>query len=148
MDVSKIYLAGPIAGCSYTGSNGWREYITENVKDNIVCLNPLRGKEYLSKETKLQMQYDDKPLSSARAITTRDRFDATRCDILVVNMLDATEKSIGTTMEIAWADSKRIPILLIMEKQGNVHEHPMLTECVGWRTDSLEEAVEIINNIL
>jgi hypothetical protein len=35
---------------------------------------------------------------------TRDRFDATRCDVLLVNLLGAERVSIGTMMEVAWAD--------------------------------------------
>lgn len=148
MNKNRIYLAGPIKGLSYIEATEWRKYVTNNVKENIECLSPLRGKSYLSDEPILKPIYDNFALSNAKAITTRDRFDAQRCDLLFVNLLSAKETSIGTVMEIAWADSKRIPIIMVIENNGNIHDHPMITECVGFRTDNLDDAIFIVNNIL
>jgi hypothetical protein len=78
---------------------------------------------------------------------TRDRFDATRCDVLLVNLLGAERVSIGTVMEIAWADLRRTPIVAVME-EGNVHEHGMVNEAIGFRVTTLDEALNIIKSIL
>jgi hypothetical protein len=86
-------------------------------------------------------------LSSNRGIITRDRWDATRCDVLLVNLLAAPRVSIGTVMEIAWADSKRIPIVCAMEA-GNVHEHGMVLEALGYRVPTIEQAVHLVKAIL
>ncbi len=116
----------------------------------------MRGKEYLEAIAK------DKPftadgdkyavqgvLSTNRGIMTRDRWDATRCDVLLVNFVDAAQGkvSIGTCMEIAWADLKRIPIVCAMEK-GNAHEHGMIFEALGYRVNTLDEALDIVKAIL
>ncbi len=87
------------------------------------------------------------PLSGPRGIMTRDRFDATRCDVLFVNMLGATKVSVGTVMEIAWADLKRTPIVLCMEP-GNIHEHAMLAEATGFRCGSIAEGLHVTKAIL
>lgn len=87
-------------------------------------------------------------LSQARSVMTRDRFDATRCDVLFVNLLGAKAPSIGTVMEIAWADSKRTPIVCVMEKAGNPHEHMMVNEAIGFRVETLEDAVHVTKSIL
>lgn len=148
MNKRAVYLAGPMKGLSYKQAAEWRNYIANNIREDIECLNPFRGKTYLSNEIILKPIYDTYALSNSKAITTRDRFDAQRCDVLLVNFLEAKDVSIGTCMEIAWADSVRTPIVLVMEKEGNPHDHPMITECAGFRVDSLDDAIELINNIL
>ena len=75
--------------------------------------------------------------TSAVSNATRDRFDATRCDLLFVNLLGAKETSIGTVMEIAWADLLRKPIVLAIEPEGNIHDHGMIKEAIGFRVPSL-----------
>jgi nucleoside 2-deoxyribosyltransferase len=104
----------------------------------------MRKKEYLGQETNIGDHYPDTVLSCQRGITTRDRWDAMRCDALFVNLLGATRVSIGTVMEIAWADAKRIPIVLVMEKEGNLHDHAMLREVVGFRVENLDDGVRVI----
>ncbi len=149
MKHTKIYLAGPMTGLSYKESNAWREYFDKNIDTTqIKCLSPFRGKSYLSDEPILKPEYNDYALSTGKGITTRDRWDAQRCDLLVVNFLGATTVSIGTVLEIAWADSKRIPIVIIMEEKGNPHEHRMITECAGFRVTTLDDAINIIHSIL
>lgn len=88
------------------------------------------------------------PLSGPRGIMTRDRFDATRCGVLLVNLLGATKVSVGTVMEIAWADLKRTPVVVAIEPSGNPHEHAMVTEAIGFRCASMEEALQVTAAIL
>lgn len=152
-----VYLAGPISGLDYEGATDWRERaIAELAAAGIKGLSPMRAKEYL------RSAYDAgggfsatceeyghlSPLSGPRGIMTRDRFDAVRCDVLLVNLLGATRVSIGTMMEIAWADLSRTPIVVAMESEGNVHEHAMLGEAIGFRCDTLDEAVHVVKAIL
>jgi nucleoside 2-deoxyribosyltransferase len=144
----KIYLAGPITGLDYTGAVDWRVSMIEDLKRvGIEGLSPMRAKEYLAGETNITAQCDGYEkfgsMSIPRGIMTRDRWDATRCDLLLVNFLGATRVSIGTCMEIAWADLKRIPIICAMEKTGNPHDHAMITEAIGFRVDSLDEAFRV-----
>lgn len=145
-----VYLAGPITGLDYAGAIDWREDAKKKLT-GVEALNPMRGKEYLSKVKEFTSDGDTyKPfsvMSSNRGITTRDRFDATHCDILLVNFLGAKKVSIGTVMEIAWADANRTPIVVAMEETGNPHEHGMVTECIGFRVASLDEAYHIVRMI-
>lgn len=147
-----VYLAGPITGCSYGGCANWRETAIQQLRTRganpVQGLCPMRAKEYLAKEEKISGSYEWSAMSSARGITTRDRFDCTRCDVILVNLLGATKVSIGTVLEIAWADANRIPIILVMEKAGNPHEHPMISELAGFRVTTLDEAIDIAIAIL
>lgn len=144
-----VYLAGPITGLNFGEATDWRnDAIRFLHKHGITGLSPMRHKEYLSSEKSLAAAgYDEHVLSTARAIMTRDRFDATRCDVLLVNLLGAQKISIGTVMEIAFADMKRTPIVCAMEK-GAIHEHAMLNEAIGYRVDSLEAALDVVVAIL
>lgn len=147
----KVYLAGPIAGRSYDEATGWREYVKNRLAPEIDAFSPLRAKTHLASIQQFTNHKDDElaynALSSNRGITTRDRWDATSCDLLFVNLLNATITAIGTIMEIAWADSKRIPIVAAMEP-GNIHEHGMLLEVIGFRVSTVDEAINITRAIL
>jgi nucleoside 2-deoxyribosyltransferase len=147
-----VYLAGPITGLDYEGATDWRYAATRLLAPEIKALSPMRGKEYLSHVKEFTMDGDRyspfSVMSSNRGIMTRDRWDATRCDVLLVNLLGAKRVSIGTVMEIAWADAVRTPIVCIMEPEGNPHEHGMILEAIGFRVPGLEEALHIIKAML
>lgn len=148
-----VYLAGPIAGLGYEGATNWREKVEAALeRRGIKALSPMRAKEYLREVEAFSGTCGPEstmgPLSGARAVMTRDRFDATRCDVMLVNFLGAERVSIGTVMEIAWADLRRTPVVLVMEPEGNVHEHAMLGEAVGFRVATLQEAVDVVTAIL
>lgn len=167
MDKS-VYMAGPISGCTYDESNGWREEIAAQLRrSSIKCLSPLRAKVYIREmvsganggafeldQATPAIDVNDmdasamRVMSNSRGITTRDRMDCTNCSVLLVNFLGATRPSLGTAMEIAWADTHRIPIVMIIEDEGNIHDHAMIRECIGFRVNNLEDAVNVIEAIL
>ncbi len=147
--MAKVYLAGPITGCTYGECTDWRKDFQKLLPSYVRCLSPLRGKEYLNKDkvTTIKDSYEDYALSTGKAITCRDRWDCLRADALVVNLLGATRVSIGTVMEIAWADTRRIPVVLVMEKEGNLHDHSMIKECCGYRAENLKDAASVITHL-
>lgn len=152
----KVYLAGPIIGCAYRDCTNWRIWVKDQLaKYDIVGLSPMRSKNYLDKSGVIDKCYDGRKdlnplagvISSSRGITTRDRWDVTRSDIVLVNLLGTESVSIGSVMEIAWADLCRIPIVVVMEK-GNIHDHPIINQCIGFKVNSLIESVEVIKALL
>lgn len=148
-----VYLAGPITGLTYKGATDWRKSVAAELADvGITSYSPMRCKEYLDQVGTLSghgREYGALgTLSTPRAIMTRDRFDATRCGVLFVNLLGAERVSIGTVMEIAWADLSRIPIVCAIAPQGCPHDHMMISEAIGFRVPTLEEAVAITKAIL
>ncbi|MCB2106378.1 MAG: hypothetical protein KDE14_01700 [Rhodobacteraceae bacterium] len=147
-----MYLAGPISGLTYDGAEDWRKLAKASLAGHgIKAVSPLRGKDYLRGMPALTADcagYGDlNCMSSPRGIMTRDRFDATRCDTLLVNLIGAERVSIGTVMEIAWADQCRTPIVVAIEPHGNPHEHAMITEAIGFRVPSLSEAIHVVRAI-
>lgn len=148
-----VYLAGPISGLDYQGATDWRNQAVAALGEiGVKGLSPMRGKEYLAHVTEFTADGDMygalSVMSSNRGIMTRDRYDATRCDVLLVNLLGAAKVSIGTVMEIAWADAHRIPIVCVMEPEGNPHDHGMIKEAISFRVTNLREALRITGAIL
>lgn len=149
MDRPLVYLAGPITGTSYGECTDWRRIAKEVLASRgIDGLSPMRHKDYLANETKVGDCYNNTVLSSQRGITARDRFDCQRADLVIVNMLGATRPSLGTVLEIAWADAERTPIVLVMEIEGNVHDHAMIRELCPFRVETINEAIQTAIKIL
>jgi len=145
-----VYLAGPITNLSWASSTSWRDYVCEQFPEEIGGLSPLRTKQYLQTSDAIKDSYEDGEwvLSTQRGLYARDRFDCTRADVVLVNLLGATTVSIGTTMEIAWAAGHNIPVVLIMEKRGNIHEHAMIREACPFRVDDLDDGIRVVKAIL
>ena len=143
-----VYLAGPITGLGYAAATRWREQAKLALAPNIACYSPLRGKEHLYAETVIRGDYPGHALTSAAGITARDRLDCTTCDLLLVNLLGATQVSVGTCIELGWADAHRTPIVLVMEPDGNPHEHPIVSALAPFRAATLDEALALIRAIL
>lgn len=148
---STVYLAGPITGLAYGTTTNWRlvaqNYLGEVSLGKVAGVSPMRQKEYLSKEQEIKDSYET-ILSNPTGILTRDRWDATHCTLILINVLQAKKVSIGTVMEAAWADSERIPIVLIMEDAGNPHDHAMLRGVAGFVTPSLQQGLDVALSIL
>jgi nucleoside 2-deoxyribosyltransferase len=150
----RVYLAGPIKGLNYDEAVEWRTYATRVLKDEgIDAFSPMRAKTYLKGLTdvggdKLKDSYDQFPLSTMKAILCRDRNDCQKAGVVIMYLRGAKAVSIGSVMEVAWADAARVPIVLVMEKEGNVHEHGLLTEACNVRVETLEEAIKVTVAIL
>lgn len=143
-----VYLCGPITGLSYGETTNWRKYVADHVAPDIVALSPMRGKEYLAHENEIGHSYEDTIMSNARSITARDRHDCKTSDLMLANFLGAPKASIGSCIEFGWADAFSTPTVLVMEKAGNVHEHPILCDLPGWRVETLDEGIAIVNAVL
>jgi len=147
-----VYLAGPITGLSFGDATNWRDYVRYKLPKHIKTLSPLRGKQYLEQRSsfdgKIMDSYEEYPLASSRGINTRDHWDCTRATVVFVNLLGAKTVSIGTVMEIAWAYTNGVPCILVMEESGNIHEHSMIRESVGFRVDSVDKGIEVLIGLL
>jgi nucleoside 2-deoxyribosyltransferase len=145
-----VYLSGPITGLSYDGCTEWREKFAADLKDacpGVHSLNPMRGKYYLQSLQSIEATGNEKLgiLSGGPQIVTRDYSDTVNSDMLVVNLVGATKVSIGTMFEVAWAFSKHIPIVLVIEEGNeNIHAHSMLFSMCGYRVNNLDDALTVV----
>ena len=144
-----VYLAGPITGTTYEECTDWREVLIHVFKSaGIESFSPMRTKDYLLKETSVADSYEETVMSSQRGIYARDYYDCRTCDAIFVNLLGAERVSIGTVMEIAWATAYEKPIVLVMEKENNIHEHSMLREACPFRVETINEGVDVMKALL
>lgn len=151
----KVYTAGPIVGYRYDQVTDWRDYVAEKLDDisngQIKAYSPLRSKEYLSSEGLIQDIYPDtfSVMCTQRGIFHSDRNDVKTADLVFVNMIGATRVSIGTVMEVAWADAWSVPIVYLTEKDApNLHDHAMIREACPFTVHDMEEAILLTKRIL
>ena len=145
----RVYLAGAIKGLTYKRGNDWREYaIRELARDGIIGVSPLRAKDFLDEVGILNEEYDEHPLTAQKGTITRDRFDVKSCNIMLANLLGLEKITLGTMIEYGWADAYRKPIITVMEKEGNIHEHYFIRELTGFRVETLEEGLTIAKTVL
>ena len=143
-----VYLAGPITGLTFDGCTGWRDYAIKRLAERgVQGLSPMRAKEYLRQLESISgtgKEYQHLGVfATPRGVMTRDFWDCTRCDIVLVNFLGAKAVSAGTVMEIAWAYQRRTPIICAIEKTGNPHDHMMIQEALGFSVETLDEAINV-----
>lgn len=144
-----VYLAGPICGRTYQENCEWREHVARRLPPSIIVASPMRHKEYL-RGVGVMTANDDangRAYSSDSGIMGQDRFDVMNCAVLLANFLGTDVVSKGTVMEVAWADAFRKPIVLCME-DGNIHDHPMIRQASHFITPSLDDAIDIVWNVL
>ncbi|GAJ25029.1 unnamed protein product [marine sediment metagenome] len=144
-----VYLAGPILGLNYKKCTDWREYaINELLKDGITGLSPMRAKEFLKKYSELVDRASKHVLNTDSGIATRDMWDVRRSGIVLFNLLDSKQVSIGTMIEYGWASAFNKPIVSVMEKKDNekrnVHEHAIVRRLNGYRVETLEEGLTVV----
>lgn len=80
---------------------------------------------------------------------TRDRFDVRTADALLINLLGAPRVSIGTMVELGWADAYRIPVVTVMDPDDklNPHAHDFVRILSGTVVDTLDKAIDIITEM-
>ena len=152
--MSKVYLAGPIAGFSYDTATYWRDTISKMVSEfSIICYSPLRGESYEDNQVPLDNQgsraYNGVPIAP-RNFVRRDWHDVKTSDAMVVLLpADAKTISIGTMIEIGWASALDIPMIgIIPHGEWGIHQHPFLDELFTFQVRTVYEAVQILKTLL
>lgn len=93
----KVYLCGPINGCTDEECNDWRVLI-RSLLGGCEIVDPMR-RDYRGREQECW-----------REIVELDKIDVAQCDIVAAN---APKPSVGTSMEIflAWQFAKPIVVI-------------------------------------
>lgn len=121
----KVYLAGPIQGCTDEQCKAWREYVKTLLPDT---LDPMR-RDYRGIE-----------LESADEIVEGDKLDIDDADALLVNF---PAPSAGTCMEILYAWERFKKVVVVIPKE--VKLSPWVKYHSTFITDSFEKAVAYLN---
>lgn len=148
MNQPSVYLSGPMLGCDICDCTNWRDYVTSELeKYNITCYSPMRYKKYQGDRI-VHGSIVPSPITTDLALKERDRMDCERCDLIFVNLLGATEISIGTIMEIGWADAYRKPIVVVIGDSGNIHDHPLVSSAITYRANNIKDAIWTVHAVL
>ena len=60
-----------------------------------------------------------------------------------MNLLGAKKVSIGTMVELAWADASRKPVIACIEKTGNPHDSEYVRGLSTYVVTSLDEGIAV-----
>lgn len=145
-----VYLSGPITGETYENARyGWRKYVADRLASGIKVLSPMRHEGHLAEITAtLEKEYPEHFFSQPRILVEKDHLDVMHSDIILVNLLGAKRASLGTVAEIGMAYALGKKIVLVMEKEGNLHDHPFVTVPAALRLETLDDAIYAINSLL
>ena len=142
--MSRVYLAGQITGLTYDGAEDWREQAREMLAGHgITAFSPLRGKSFLRDMGVIEDSQEARTISSAKGLTARDREDVRRADAVLMYLPDDARISIGTMIEVGWADAWRVPVVLVITPGSLYATHPMVRECVAYTAHTLAEGVSL-----
>jgi hypothetical protein len=163
-----IYHAGPINGLSYDAARERRLYVARALTPSgIEVISPMRWKGRLKDIKRLGAGddvYEADPITAAKGIVTRDRFDVRRCSMMLADLehpalgecgecktngCEYTHEvgSLGTMTEFGWADAFSKPIVAVL-KPGSVHDHPFVRALSGFIVPTLDDAIDIIKSVL
>jgi nucleoside 2-deoxyribosyltransferase len=101
--MKRIYLCGPIHGCDNKEASTWRERVKKNKGFDFV--DPMR-RDYRGIED-----------GNVKEIVELDKQDILSCDAILVMY---KKPSVGTSMEIYFAWSLHIPVIVINESNGSI----------------------------
>lgn len=93
----RIYLGGPIQGCTDHEARGWREEVKRRVK----------GDEFVDP---MDRDYRGREAGNERAIVEADKADIGRCQVVLMN---CPRPSVGTSMEIfyGWLTGRHVIVI-------------------------------------
>jgi nucleoside 2-deoxyribosyltransferase len=125
----KIYCVRPISGRTFEEMFDYYDHIRELLRGyGYTVLTPSVGKEHLREKGAKQAPCDCGPELN-HSIVRRDYWMVRMCDVIYANFLGATEKSIGSSFELAWAFQLNKHSIVVME-EDNLHRHGFILEAV------------------
>jgi len=148
----RCYLAGSMTGSKASTALEWRQHAFNRLsKYGLDVYSPTRGKTF---DPTHPIAIDSEkaiggPENTSRAINMRDYLDTTKADCLLV-FLDTTTPlpSMGTVAEMAWAFDRRIPIVCCVPEDSLYMRHPMVSEFITYRVDTIDQGIDIVISVL
>jgi nucleoside 2-deoxyribosyltransferase len=123
----KVYLCGPINGCTDAEAKNWREYVKAKLPSTI---DPMR-RDYRGREAECVDE-----------IVELDKIDVTNSDVLLVNY---DKPSVGTSMEVLYAFERGKLVVVVC--RGDASISPWLRYHSHKIFPSFEEAIAYISDV-
>lgn len=136
-----IYCARPISGCDYQLVVDYYHRIGSRLSlAGFRVLTPMCGKEYLRTDPKLKAHGHGAPVSTNHAVKERDKWMVQTSNLVFVNLIDTDRVSIGSVMELAWADAFGAHSIVALSAE-NIHRHAFVLDCADIVFPGEEEAL-------
>lgn len=119
----KVYLAGPMTGLTVREAKARRQEVKLRFMEwghRVRC--PLRGEEG---DDQVIGAAGEESYAPPRAVYERDLADVRWCDVLFLDLTDATRVSIGSMKEQTWGKALNKYVVLVdpLWGQGSIHDH-------------------------
>lgn len=143
----KVYIAGKISGYSYDEVTAYFRNAKKRLeKMGYKAFHPMLGKDALRTEITLKSEGYGNPESTNHAIIERDRWMVKNADIILCNLTKTERVSIGSVMELAWAEYLRKLVIVVMEG-SNIHRHAFILEAAHVVFETMEEAYGYLESL-
>lgn len=160
---NRVYLCGPISGLTAEEAvNNWRteaafklDHVTiPGIRSSawplrlprMRVLSPMRFKTNLPPGKLPPEGFTDLgPLYTNRGIFGRDRNDVRTSDVVLAYFAGAERVSIGSMIELGWADAWNIPVVAVLDP---LHDHVFVKQVATAVCKDLDEAVQATLSIL
>ena len=147
----RVYLCGPITGLDRETACAEREWFTQAFAwMGIETLDPMRWDRetyFSTREDAVAEQGEAAVYEWDKAIVARDKSDVCRSDVVLADFRNSKRVSIGSVVELGWADAFGIPVVTIMEP-GNLHDHGFVHQLSAFVTADAQEAVKYVETLL
>jgi nucleoside 2-deoxyribosyltransferase len=147
--MSKVYLAGAIAGLTEGEAKDWRTYFSDLLSPyGIIGISPLRCEPTVN--GRYDLNYDDPLFGQSRTIFAKNMFDVKNTDMTLAYLpLPAAGKrsSYGTMWEVGAARALGKPVIIV-SNDPIIKAHPLFGGTCDWSLDTLEQAAKVCVGIL
>lgn len=144
----KIYLAGSISGMSYEVVANYFHETAYNLRlIGYHVITPMTGKSELRTDTKLKADGYHIPAATNHAIAERDRWMVEQADVVYCNLTMAQIVSIGSVMELAWAQMLGKHTVVAMQTD-NIHRHAFVLEAADIVYETHEKAMDYLGELI
>jgi hypothetical protein len=141
-----IYLSGPVTGTSAQADN-WRADVRRRLPSSYRLFDPSKQgpDRTIGYLRSLSPAEDLDRLRHGKFIVDRNRHQIGKSDVLLSCLLGAGERvSIGSVGEMHWANAFNVPIIVVRERTGNVHDHAILNALASELCFSIDEACQVL----
>ncbi len=142
-----VYLAGPMTGVRLQKAMAWRQYVKERLPSCFKTRNPLLSEQQVEGNAKIPKEIETGIFGKGKAFTRKDKNDVRRASLVFINFIGATEVSIGTICELAWAYLFGVPTVVVIDRK-NVHWHPFIIEMADVIVDNLDDGINAVKALL
>lgn len=142
-----VYCARPITGCKFNEIEAYYRRITTRLSAiSIQVFIPAWRRDFHEGDRKPESDGSWASPEIDRDIKEGDKWLVQHSDILFANLVDAVQASIGSAMEIAWADDVGVKSVVVMDKSG-IHRHPFVCNCAARIYSTEEEALRYLETL-